>query len=44
MHVIEVPYPYDEIACPGCPYWSDADQCCHAADEEECAQVNGLLV
>ena len=36
-----IPYPGDKD-CPGCLY-SDAEQCCHAADAKECAQVNGLL-
>lgn len=41
---IDVPYPYVKDDCEGCVLWSDVDQCCHAADAEECAAVNGLLV
>ena len=40
-YVIEVPYPGNSD-CPGCSYYSEADQCCTAVDAEECAQVNGL--
>ena len=38
----DLPYPGNPD-CPGCPYWSDENQCCMAVDAEECAQVNGLI-
>lgn len=37
-----IPFPGDEN-CPGCWFYNYADQCCDAENEQECAQLNGLL-
>lgn len=42
MDLDYIPYPGDDH-CVDCVLYSHEDQCCHAANAEECAQVNGLL-
>lgn len=39
-----IPYPYEDESCRSCPLWSYDDDCCGAANAEECAQINGLEV